>query len=270
MLLFCVTLPLIDVLVRWLTPTMGIPQLIVIRSILMMLALGVLSWVNREPLWPNRHWGLHGIRNITFVLAVFLWFFTLDHAPLSDLYAIGFTSPIFAAIGSVFAINERLSCRKCIGLLGGIIGMLLVIQPGFEHMNPYLLLAVLCSILWAIAMIATKKLAHAESPTQLATSIFISFIPIMLIPSVAQPWVLPTGFQWLLLISLSGITLASHFLLVWSYQRAPLTYLAPIEFSTVIFSFVFGWVFFNEPLTWATGIGSILIGASALYTMLEN
>ena len=270
MLLFCATLPLIDVWVRWLTPTMGIPQLIVIRSILTMLALGVLARIKQEPLWPRKHWALHGIRNITFVLVVFLWFFTLDYAPLSDLYAIGFTSPIFSAVGSVFVLNERLSFRKCISLIGGIIGMLLVIQPGFEHMNPYLLLAVLCSMLWAVAMITTKKLAHTESPTQLASSIFISFIPIMLIPSVAQPWVLPTSIQWLLLISLSGITLASHFLLTWSYQRAPLTYLAPVEFSTVIFSFVFGWVFFNEPLSWATGLGSLIIGASTLYTMLET
>ncbi|MBD97195.1 hypothetical protein CL648_00105 [bacterium] len=269
MLLFSATLPLTDVWVRWLTPTIGIAQIIVIRSMVMMVAMGALSWVNRESLWPTQHWALHGIRNITFVLAVFLWFFILDYAPLSDLYAIGFTSPIFASIGSVFALNERLSFRKCIGLLGGIIGTLFVIQPGFDTINPYLILAVLCSVLWAIAMIATKKLASSESPTQLATSIFVSFIPVTLVPSITQ-WVMPSGVQWLLLISLSMTTLISHFLLAWSYQRAPLTYLAPVEFSTVIFSFLFGWVFFNEPILWTTGIGSLLIGASALYTMLEG
>ena len=63
-------------------------------------------------------------------------------------------------------------------------------------------------------------------------------------------------------------TILSHLALVESFKRAPLTVLTPIEFMTLLFSAIFGWVFFKEQLDMISVIGGLTIFVSASFSTL--
>ncbi len=269
MLLFCACLPLGDALVRGLSEQgMSVFQIIWVRSVVIVsLLLPVL--LKRGALKiPRPLWGLYALRSLFFFLAVASWLSVLKHVPLPQIYAVGFTAPIMASLISVPVLKETLTRRKLLGLIGGFCGTLIVIRPGVGVLNPYLLVPLFCALNWAGALVLSKKLSTTESSVKLTCYLSMSFIVFTSVATVSN-WVMPQGMEWGILLVLGGLVLLSHLALLKAYQLADLTVLAPVEFSSLIFATMFGWLFFKEGVDLWTVSGALIIFASALSATLR-
>ena len=200
MLLFCFLLPLGDALVKILMESgFSTSQILWTRSLMIISMLTPLLIKNDGFKVKRELSKLYLARNLFFFIAVSCWFFVLMKVPLPQMYAIGFTSPIFASILSTFFLNETLSKHKILSLIGGFIGVLCIINPTVEGLNPYLLIPVFCALNWAGAMLITKKLSQTESFAKLTFYLSLTFICLTTIPAL-QSWIWPTISQWLILI----------------------------------------------------------------------
>ena len=64
-------------------------------------SLGTLGQINRQQL------GLHGMRNLSHFAGQNLWFFALPLIPLTQLFALEFTSPIWVILLAPFCLVKK-------------------------------------------------------------------------------------------------------------------------------------------------------------------
>jgi len=264
MLVFCLTLPAADVIVRILNEAgMNVFQISFIRSFGIVIILFPWLIYKKEAYIKKKYWLLYAMRSLCFFSAILIWLSILKYVHLSDLYAVGFTAPLFTTALGVLFLKEKMTWVKFLGLIGGVTGAMIVIRPGFRDVNPYIWFALISAIGWSVAMVITKFLSNTQSQIKLTGFLSLSFIPLTMFVAIPN-WITPNFEQWKLLI----FTILSHLALVESFKRAPLTVLTPIEFMTLLFSAILGWVFFKEQLDMISVIGGLTIFVSASFSTL--
>ena len=67
-----------------------------------------------------------------------------------------------------------------------------------------------------------------------------------------------------MLTAASALAIVSLLLLSWAYARAEAQILIPVEYTGFIWAMLFGWMFFSEPVTLPTLLGTGLIVAGSL------
>ena len=86
-----------------------------------------------------------------------LAFIALNNITLPEYTTIFMSAPIFAVILSIFFLKEKLNMYILISIIFGFIGILFVIQPGFETFNFYFLLALLGVFLTTLTTVIVNK-----------------------------------------------------------------------------------------------------------------
>ncbi|MBT6120231.1 DMT family transporter [bacterium] len=268
MVIFCLTLPAADVIVRILNEAgMNVFQITFIRSFGIVIILFPLLIYKKEVYIKKKYWLLYAMRSLFLFTAILIWLSILQYVHLSDLYAVGFTAPLFTTALGVLFLKEKMTWVKLVGLIGGLTGAMIVIRPGFRDVSPYIWFALISAIGWSVAMVITKFLSATQSQIKLTGFLSLSFIPLTMFVAIPN-WITPTFDQWKLLALVTFFTIVSNLALVESFKRAPLTVLTPIEFMTLLFSAILGWVFFKENLDMTSVVGGLTIFVSASFSTL--
>ena len=78
----------------------------------------------------TEHLGLHVFRGVLNAGGMLLFFWAISLAPLATVSAIGFASPLFAALLAIPILGERVGLRRWSGLIIGFAGTLIILRPG--------------------------------------------------------------------------------------------------------------------------------------------
>ena len=65
----------------------------------------------------------------------FIAFITLEQIKLPEFTTLNMTAPLMATIFAIFLLNEKLNILTYLSLFIGFLGVLFVIQPGFDSFN---------------------------------------------------------------------------------------------------------------------------------------
>ena len=79
--------------------------------------------------------GLHFVRAILNVCAMFAFFTALSITPIAKVTALSFTSPLFMAVLSVVILGERMRVRRWTATILGFVGTLIILRPGVEALD---------------------------------------------------------------------------------------------------------------------------------------
>jgi len=181
---------------------------------------------------------LYALRGIAHGAAVMLWFFAMARIPISEVTAIGYTTPIFTVVGAVLIFGERIHMRRIIAILIG---------PCF-----------------AISFLFAKKLTNTENSSDTLVMLSI-FCTLALMPGALYLWRTPTVTElaWLFLVAVFAT--AGHYALTKSIANAPLTVTQPFSFLQLVWAILFGYLIFDEvPDVWVC-IGAAMIVAVISY-----
>ncbi|GAA6179114.1 DMT family transporter [Shimia sp. NS0008-38b] len=217
---------------------------------------GTLSQVTR------RNLGLHFVRNICHFAGQNLWFYAITVIPLAQVFALEFTSPIWAILLSPLILKERLRPIGLIAALIGFIGILIVARPNPQALDMGQAAAATAAIGFALTALFTRKLTRSEGITcilfyltvmQAAFGVlFAGFDGDIAWPSIAS-------LPWLLLIACAG--LIAHFCLTTALRLAPASVVMPIDFVRLPLIAVVGMTLYGESIDiW------VLIGATIIFT----
>jgi len=97
------------------------------------------------------------IRGLLFTPMPLITFISLKNISLPEFTTINMSSPIFAGILSIIFLKEKFNFYIFISLISGLIGVLFVIQPGFETFNIYFLLALFGAFLITFTTVIVNK-----------------------------------------------------------------------------------------------------------------
>ena len=207
---------------------------------------------------------LHAVRGIMQVFAMLMFFYALSITPLAKVSAVSFTAPLFATLGAIIFLGERIRFRRIIALSFGFAGSMIIVRPGVMAIDLGAILVMTSSAIWACAILIIKSLARTDSSLTITTYQNIFLMPVTLIAAWSV-WTWPS-WELLSLFAVMGIfgSLA-HVAFAEAFKIADATAILPYDFVRLIWASAIGFMIFDEiPEIW-TWVGGTIIFASTTY-----
>lgn len=256
-----VGLTLMAVSGRQLSAELNTFQILTFRSAVGLLAIALLIHRTGWATARTHRFGLQVLRNVLHFGGQYGWFFGLAMIPLTEVFAIEFTTPLWIAVIAVTVLGERMTPLRALGTLLGFAGVLIILRPGAGVMSVGALSVLAASFAYAFAHSITKKLAATESPLSIVFYMCAVQLPIALVPAVMSGWVWPSAsaWPWILLVALCG--LGAHFCMARAFKLVDVSFAAPIDFLRLPLIAAIGYFAYGERLDpW------LLLGAAVVVT----
>lgn len=235
-----------------------------VRSAMMVVVL--VPWFARHGfarIRPSSH-TRQFINGVVFSGAVLCWFWALPRVQLDLMAAIGFTSQLYAIVGAILFMGETARLWRWMALLVGFAGAMIIVRPGFVDMTPGILAAIASAILFSTNRLMVKVIATRDNPETSVVWMAI-WASIIIAPFAISVWETPNTEQWLWLITISGLTVISHYTLAWALRLADIGATEPTTFMRLIWGALFGFMFFDELPDLFTIAGGVVVVISILY-----
>jgi drug/metabolite transporter (DMT)-like permease len=211
------------------------------------------------------------------------YYVSLAAMTLADATAIYFALPLVVAALSGFMIREQVRIWRWAATVVGFVGVLITIKPGSSLFEPAAILTLIATCRYAVGNLFTRRIGPSVPPLIIALFGGISFMSVGLAlalifgtgrfathahPSLAfltRAWVMPSLRDWGLLAGFGVATATGFFSFAEAYRKAPASFIAPFEYSAMIWALLFGWWIFGDVPARATLIGSAIIIGSGLF-----
>lgn len=255
--------------VRVLSQSIGVFDILTCRSaagVAICLALALVRPKLLADLRPRRV-RLHLARNAVHFLGTYTWTVGLTLLPLATVFALEFTTPAWVALLAVLVLRERMTRSRAASILAGVAGVVVILRPGVEALQPASLVVLASAVAFAITTIATKKLTATESTFSILLWMNAMQLPLNLAGSDPAFWMkLDATHIWPLLgICIGG--LSSHYCLTNAYRHGDATMVVPLDFLRLPLIALIGWRFYGEALDPFVFLGSLFIIAGILWNL---
>lgn len=211
------------------------------------------------------HAGGQALRGCAVMASSLLYLVGLSYLPLAEMSAINFIWPILATVLSIPLLGEKVGLRRWLATLVGFGGMLLIIRPGSGTFQLAAIYPLAAALFWALASLMTRGMMTSEPPetTIVWTAIVMLIGTTFMLPFV---WIWPSWSALGLGVIIGLGSASGHALVVFAYQRAAVSTVAPFAYVQLVWATILGYVFFsNVPDRWVFA-GALLIMLSGLYT----
>ena len=217
-----------------------------------------------------RFWGLnlrlHGLRGAAHGLAVVGWFYALTQMPIAEVSAIGFTGPVFITIGAALCLGERVGVHRWGAVAVGLVGALIIIQPGVVPLNAGVLAMAAAVPLFAASDLFVKALVRTESPTVIIAVLNV-ILTVGMAPFAWWFWQ-PTDWRdWVLAGGMAVFATFSHICMGKAFAAADVSAVQPARFLQLPWLALLGYLAFAEFPSLAAWTGAAVIIASVSYIM---
>ena len=232
-------------------------------------------------LWPElraetraRSMKLHLVRNTVHYGAQYAWALSLTLLPLAMVFSLEFTAPAWTALLAIWLLNEKMTPSRIGVVLLGIVGVVVILRPGFADINPAVFLVFAAAVGFAITMITTKKLTATESTFAIIFWMSVIQLPISLIGSAlagnpgAFLHLTPAAILPLLGIGIAGTS--SHYCLTNAFRAGDATVVVPLDFMRIPLIAVVGWALYGESLDIFVLLGALIIIMGVLWNLLSE
>ncbi|MBM7068480.1 DMT family transporter [Actibacterium sp. 188UL27-1] len=208
----------------------------------------------------TRRMPLQILRNVFHFTGQNLWFYGVTVIPLTHLFALEFTSPLWVMVLAALFLSERLTWIKGLAAALAFTGVLLVVRPDTAILNPGHVAAALSAIAFAATAIFTKKLTQTETITCILFYLTIIQAVLGLIAAGYDGDItLPskTTLPWVGAIACAGLT--AHFCLTTALKYAPASIVMPMDFARLPVIALIGVLVYQESLQALVVLGAALI-----------
>jgi len=208
--------------------------------------------------------GAHFARTVLGFSAMASGFFAITQMPLADAVALAFVRPLFLVLLAVLFLGEQVRWRRWTATAVGFAGVVVMVQPGAEGLNPYAFLALLSGFLVACVSVALKRLSETESAE--STVFWFAAISTVLAAGPALlVWRTPTAAEWPFLVGLGILGSLGQYFIMRAFRVAEATAVDPMDYGRLILAAGFGVLVFGETLAAHTLVGAAIIAASTYY-----
>ncbi len=257
-----------DAAVKWALPEVGVAVAMIWRGVFGMIAIALLARgaglaPRCKPLLATRSI-LHCGVTVTFYLA---WF---NGVSLADSYAVNATAPLLMTVLAIPLLGETVGWRRWTSTAVGFVGVLVMLQPGGDLWRWEGGLRLAGVAVLAVTRIWTRVLAATDTPQAIAFWLLFTHVPVGLLLLPAFPPGTGIWPGWGVAFALAFLGLANgcaHFLFARAFAIAPVSALAPYEYTTLLWGLMLGFAIWGEVPSWATLGGAGIVIAAGLYNL---
>jgi|TARA_B110000196_G_C21055842_1_gene619764 drug/metabolite transporter (DMT)-like permease len=254
-------LSLLDLLAKFLGQTLPVMQIAWARYFFHFAFMAAFFWPRRgRALLRTTRPGLQWFRSLLLIFCTIAFFTAIQYMPLADAVAISFVSPLMVTALSVPLLGEAVGWRRWSAVAVGFIGAMIIVRPGVEAMHWAVWLLLAMALAYALYQITTRMLSGKDDP--ITTLFYTGFVGAGIM-SLAVPffWQSPASPElWLMLVALGLMGGVGHYLLIKSFEFAPVAVLAPLSYTALLWNTLFGYLVFGDlPDRWTVGGAAVLI-----------
>ncbi len=277
----------IDALIKGIAPSAGLLHLLAWRFLFGGL-IALIVFRHKKLAMPGREAiGFHTMRGLIQLATAFLFFYALMHLRLAEATIIGFTAALMVPPIARVLLGEKITSTALAATVIGFVGAAIAISDAPSQINASpdrtlgLIACFAAAFLYAIVLVLLRMRATKEDAVTIA--MFTNVVPaIALLPIsvgaimvAAIPGSIPglTAPDWTYMpyfLMFGALGYCVWLLMTLAYARAPAQRLAPLEYTSLIWSALLGIAFFSETPGWRLWVGAIIIIAACLIVALEN
>jgi drug/metabolite transporter (DMT)-like permease len=214
-------------------------------------------------------------RGLVGAAGMFCNFGALARLPLAEVTAISFASPLVVVALAALMLKERVRFYRWSAVGVGFLGVLVMLAPHLDpaqiatHTSTQLIgaaFALTGAFTNAAAVIQTRRLTDTETTSSIVLyfSLVCSAAGLATLPF---GWIMPSGFELAVLVSIGLLGGIAHVILTESYRLAPASVVAPFDYSAIIFAFLLGYAMFGEVPTAVVVVGAVIVVAAGLFVL---
>ena len=247
------------------------------------LLLGMVGLFGGARAMPPKRLSVVALRSFFLIGAMLCFFSGVPFLSLAEIAAGLYLFPLIVTLLSRFVLGEAVGVRRLGAVGAGLCGSLLILKPAGDNFEMVSLLPVCAAFFYACMILTTRKLCREESPLTLACGVAIGFmavgcIGLALLPppenagpmGTAWPYLL-TGWHELKTTTLLAVAacsimnLSANICLARAYQTAESSWLAPYDYSYLVFATVWGYVIWGTVPDPLTVLGMFIIAAAGIF-----
>jgi drug/metabolite transporter (DMT)-like permease len=259
-----------DALIKVVSGAMPIAQILILFGAGGALVFAFMARLNKEPLFISDVLSPPMRIRVVFEIAGRLFYvLAISLIPLSAATVILQATPLVVVAGAALLFGETVGWRRWTAIIIGLVGVVIIIQPGTESFSVLSILAII-----GMFGFAGRDLASRAAPLSLSTSVlgFYGFVAIIVAGAMFSIWERAT-FIWpdpqsclyLLAAVLAGV--AAYSFLMKAMRTGDVSSVTPFRYTRLLFGIALGVVLFGEQLNLAMLVGSTLVVASGLFIL---
>ncbi|OCO98209.1 MULTISPECIES: DMT family transporter [unclassified Ensifer] len=255
-----------DASVKWLVVGYSVWQILFTRSITILvlcLVIGrgklVRSAISSPVIKPLF------VRNLLLLAAWLSYFNAARDLGLAEMTTLYYAAPIIVTLLAVPILKEDVPPIRWLAVFIGFVGVLVACDPlgtGMKLSLP-VVLALMAAVFWAIGTVMLRKTALQETTLTQMTISNVFFIGMTGL-AVGFFWTPPALFDVALMAGTGVIAGIAQFALFEGMRRAPISVIAPFEYTSLVWAFGLGFLIWGDVPTANVFAGAGLIFAAGL------
>tara|TARA_R110002096_G_scaffold387547_2_gene581759 strand:+ start:2507 stop:3349 length:843 start_codon:yes stop_codon:yes gene_type:complete len=252
---------------RELSGDVSVFQMLFFRSAIGLLCIAAILGLTtqRAGIHLNRV-GLHGLRNVFHFAGQYGWFLGIGLLPLAEVFALEFTVPMWTLLVAAVALQERITARKLTAVVLGLVGVLVIAQPGYAILDPAAFIVLAAAVCYAVAHTCTKSLSRTEPAISILFYMCVIQLPIALVLSLPG-WQWPVGREWLWLAVIGITALTAHYCMAKAMLYAEVTTVVTLDFFRLPLIAIVGVLLYHEPFEISLLLGGLLMLSGNLISL---
>lgn len=255
-------------LVKLGAPRFSSDELVFYRSFFGLIVVYALLQHARVQL-ATRHARSHLWRGLSGTLAMLLFFHCITVLPLATAITLNYTSSLFLSLLTVMVLKEKFHLPLSGALTLGFAGVVLLLHPTLEQEQfADGLLGLVSGFLAGIALLNVRHLGMLGEP---GMRVVFYFNLIATLASAAWmltgPLHLPAWQDLPLLIAIGASATFAQLFMTRAYRTGQTLVVGSLAYTTIVFSALFGLLFWRERLDSAAWLGIALIIASGVLSL---
>jgi drug/metabolite transporter (DMT)-like permease len=275
-----------DTVVKWLSGNYPVHQVLFIRCLIGIPILALI--VNRNAslaslVGPGT--GLSLTRGLIMSSAYLAFILSIAAMPMADSVAIYFAMPLFVAVLAGPMLGERVRMHRWLAIIGGLIGVTIMINPGSGIFEPAALLALYAAFGYAISQTLARKVVRNVLPAAMAfhsNAIYLAVaIALALIFSIldlgtvqhksvaflARPWQWPPVLDMTAMLLVGSSVAFAMVLFGMAYKNAESSFVAPFEYTAMFWAVALGFLAFGDIPGLTTLWGGTIVLLAGLFML---
>ena len=249
---------LMSIAARELSTEMDTFEILVFRNAIAILVMAPFVIGRGWAGFRTRNTKLHLLRAVVQLGGQTSWIYGIALLPLTEVTALEFTVPLWTLILAVLFLGETASRAKIGATVAGLLGVAVILRPGFEAVSSVALVVIAGAACFAGSGVLVKYLTRTEDPTKIVFFMNLLQLPIVTVPALFV-WVNPSLADWPWIIAWGFAGLGAHYTMARGLRLADITLIFPLDFLRLPLIAVVGWLLYAEALDPWTALGALII-----------
>lgn len=270
MVLSCLLFALMGVFVKLASSYYLIGELVFYRSLVGLILMLGAARIQHGSLYTH-YPKAHLLRSLYGAVALCLWFYAIGQLPLAMAMTLNYTAPVwmvlFVIIGAQLQGYRKVDPLLLLTIAVGFAGVICILQPTMQD-KQWLggLIGLLSGFVSAIAFLQVAALGKLNEPG-CRVVFYFSLLGIVLgaaIVIVDGGFVPHTIKGVFLLLAMGVLAAGAQWSLTYAFLNGRTLVNASLQYLTIAFSSVLGWLIFGDQMTLLIMLGMLLVVVSGV------